>query len=203
MNSHNALLALLTLTAFCKTLPIKIAISGGPGVGKTTIIEELKKLHYQVVPEIYTLLRNKAQQANCLTEFFGNPSKTRWDIINTQKELEDLCDQTQYIFCDRSMVDMIGYADYYNKIKMNQDYFDQIKASTYDLVFFLEPLPENYYQKTDIRKEDYTKALEIHTYLENGYKKLHYHIIHVPFNTVPERIHFILNHIRLYEGKKD
>ncbi len=38
-------------------------ITGGPGVGKTTLLEELKNRNYQIVPEIARELI-KEQQAN-------------------------------------------------------------------------------------------------------------------------------------------
>ncbi len=39
-------------------------ITGGPGVGKTTLLEELRNRHYTIVPEIARKLIKEQQESN-------------------------------------------------------------------------------------------------------------------------------------------
>lgn len=91
---------------------IKIAITGGPSGGKTTLIENLKKEFGQkvaLVPEAASILykggfpRIKTKNASAHTQRV---------IFSLQHELEELIEQefeAHLIICDRGSLDGIAY----------------------------------------------------------------------------------------------
>lgn len=91
---------------------IKVAVTGGPSGGKTTLIEALKKELGQrcaVVPEAASLLYRGGFPR------FKNPQghiHAQKAIYHVQRELEDLItfeSQKQLIVCDRGSLDSIAY----------------------------------------------------------------------------------------------
>ena len=54
-------------------MPRKIVLTGGPGTGKSTIIEELTKRNYTCMPEISRQVTLKAQSKGINQLFLADP----------------------------------------------------------------------------------------------------------------------------------
>lgn len=174
----------------------RYVLSGGPGIGKTTVIKELSKRGYQTIPEIYTALFEQAAQNNAVDDFYANLDYLPYIQIKEQIRMESLLSPVLPAFLDRSAVDIIAYGDYFNA-PISRELRTQADRN-YDLIFLLEPLPDYLYEKTAVRKEDPQEALELHeiircAYIQRGYKD--YQIIDVPFDTPERRAQFILDSI--------
>lgn len=128
-----------------------IGITGGPGTGKSSILEVLKEKGFQVIPEAYTSLYTQAKNDNKLTEFFADPVKLRSNLIEKQIEREDARNKTKPTISDRTVLDPIFFGELYN-IKMPSQLYEKAENRRYDLIFFLEPLPIEFYKTTEIRK---------------------------------------------------
>lgn len=174
---------------------IIIALTGGPGVGKSSVIEELAKRGYSVVPEVFTLLYEEAKAKNTLSTVFSNRTTLREILLDRQAKLEAALNDTRgFIFLDRSAIDSIAI-DAYHAVAVSDTLRKEIKKIHIDVVFFLDPLPEQYYKQTEIRRETYEEAMKIHAFLKKFYKDLGYMSINVPFDTVEKRADFILDAI--------
>ncbi len=57
------------------TQALKIAVSGGPGVGKTSIIKQLKAWQFDVRHEVFTELFNAAGNKQKLDQLFSDSQK--------------------------------------------------------------------------------------------------------------------------------
>lgn len=167
---------------------IRIAISGGPGVGKSTVLEMLAYKGYQTVPEAARIIieREQLKDSDCLpwknTQLFQNT------ISELQLKLEDSI-QSGIVFSDRGLID--GYA--YSKV-------DQIKTpeiilrkgkDRYNQVFLLAQLPN--YQKDNSRREDIEKARILQEAIRLAYIEFGYTPIEVPVLSPEERVDFILS----------
>ncbi len=174
----------------------RYVISGGPGIGKSTVIKEMSKLGYQTIPEIYTALFEQAAQNNAIDAFYANLDQLPQIQIKEQLRMESLLSPLLPAFLDRSAVDIIAYGDYFNA-PISRELRAQADRN-YDLIFLLEPLPDFLYEKTEVRREDPQEALHLHeiirsAYIQRGYKS--HQIIDVPFDTPERRAQFILDRI--------
>lgn len=179
----------------------KFVLTGGPGVGKSTIIEELNKLGYKVLPEAFTEVCREAQQAKTFDSIlvdgvFVDPAGFQKKLMLKQRQLEE--SPTGPAFLDRSKVDLVIFGDYYPP-KVPQEFYDEAMESKYDLVFLINPLPEQFYQQTELRRESYLESQNLHKFLKEGYENFGYKVIEVPFDTAEKRVQFIIDRVNQIE----
>ncbi|MBS3168513.1 ATP-binding protein [Candidatus Woesearchaeota archaeon] len=160
-------------------------ITGGPGVGKTTLLQELEKIGYPILPEV---------ARDIIEEGKYHPSKDYKkfgkEVVRRQKALERTVNGVT-TFCDRSLVDAIAYKRIYN---LDVDLSRILEArNRYSRVFLLDSLPN--YQKDDVRFESPEFAKRIHQEIERTYISLGYNPIILPPVSVDERVSLILREI--------
>lgn len=166
----------------------RIVLTGGPGVGKSTVIRLLSSRGYSIVPEAAAIIieREKKIDSDCLP--WKNVSKFQEAVSNLQLSLEEKI-QEGITFLDRGLID--GHA--YSKI-------DNVEApkiiyshsrERYNTVFLLDPLP--IYKKDEIRWDNEERAKIVHKTITESYKTFGYNPIVVPVLSPESRLDFILN----------
>lgn len=177
----------------------RFVLTGGPGVGKTSLIEELKARGYQTIPETYAVLYSQAIAQNTLVTFFADSVALYENILNEQLRWEQHLDGQAIVFLDRSTVDILAFAKHFN-VPLSDEFIERAKRS-YDLIFFLEPLPKDLYKRCNERKESYEEAEGLHHLIKKTYREMGFaekQLIEVPFGTIQERIDFMSK--KLAEG---
>jgi len=168
------LLTLLLFTYFLGTsAQNRFVLTGGPGVGKSSVITLLQSQGHQTITEAYATMQKEVKL------LFNNQVELRRKLMSWQQKSESLLDPSKPAFLDRGVHDIIFFADYFN-IEIPQDLRDQTKKHAYDLIFFLEPLPEQYYQQSAMRGETREMSLKIHQFLYDVYKTTDMPVILVP-----------------------
>lgn len=175
----------------------KIVITGGPGTGKSSILNELIKRDYICLEEISRQVILDAQKEGIDQLFLTNP------LLFSERLLKGR--QNQYVkantlkaspvFFDRGIPDILAYMDFIGN-SYPQSFIDTCKASIYDAVFILKPW-KAIYTKDNERYENFEQAQEIYKSLVNTYQTYNYKLIDVPFDTVEKRTDFILNTINM------
>lgn len=181
----------------------KIIITGGPGVGKTTTINLLKKDGTHVIDEVPRDII-AAEQKKKLENPAYNPVVPWTQIEEFQKLViaEQLARENSIpndfhtVLLDRSLVDIFGYCKIAG-IQPPQQLLELVKKAGYSKVIFLEQLGT--YATDTERKEDVELAKKIHAEILNAYKELGFEIIIVPpFEGKPEeRAEFVKKALNL------
>ncbi len=168
----------------------KYVLTGGPGSGKTTVLEILASRGYNIIPETAREILKKEQEKNSDALPWKEPIKFQ-DIIAERQYKTELALKEIEVFLDRGLVDGYAYCKYYKvpipKIIMNNG------KNQYDKIFLFEQLP--FYQKDKNRKEDKESADLIHKLIKDAYLEFGYNVIDVPVLPPSERVDFILSKI--------
>lgn len=172
----------------------KIVITGGPGTGKSSIINGLIKRGYFCLEEISRQVTLEARKEGTEQLFLTNPLLFSQKIISARKQqFEDAESSAKsLIFFDRGMPDVLAYMDFIGDT-YPEDFVKACKNHSYDAVFVLKPWKAIFKSDSE-RYETFEQAVEIHDYLIDTYSQFNYQLNDVPFGTVDERIDYILNH---------
>ncbi len=172
-----------------------IVFIGGPGSGKTTIINALSDIGYCCYPEISRQVTIEAKQKGIDQLFLTNP------ILFSEMLLEGrikqyksaLLEDDNIVFLDRGIPDVLAYMKF-----LGDDYpsdFDLAGLNhKYSKILVLPPWEEIYSSDSE-RYENFEQAKEIFIHLKETYQSYGYKLTEVPKGTVEERVQFILNSI--------
>lgn len=174
----------------------QIVITGGPGTGKSSIINELLSRGYTCFEEISRQVILEARENGVEQLFLTDP--LRFSELLLEARLKQFHDsqnaEAPLVFLDRGLPDVLAYMDY-----ANESYPDQFTATCedhrYGTVFILAPW-EAIFISDNERYESFEQAVSIHEQLVNTYRRFGYDLMNVPFESIEERSNFILESIK-------
>nr|WP_315167301.1 AAA family ATPase [uncultured Flavobacterium sp.] len=172
-----------------------IVIIGGPGTGKTTIINELIANGYCCYPEISRQVTLEAQKQGIEQLFLKNPLLFSELLLEgRKKQFESACNEPhEMVFLDRGIPDVLAYMHYIGD--SYPSFFDAAcKEHIYSKIFILPPWEEIYISDQE-RYENFEQAKLIYNHLTETYQNYGYELIEVPKDSVDKRILFILDKI--------
>ena len=179
----------------------KYIITGGPGAGKTALLNELKKRGHIIVPEVARQIIAEEQAKEIANPNykgiypFTDLALFEDLVIERQLQYERKLPSSGKIFLDRALADPIAYAKVGN-ISLRNDLQRLIAQADYKRVFYLERLP--FYHQDKERKESLELVERIHDGLYEIYDNLGFDIVRVPIYypekeaNIEERIKLIL-----------
>lgn len=172
-----------------------VVIIGGPGTGKTTIIDGLITKGYCCYPEISREVTMEAKKQGIEQLFLENPLLFSELLLEGRKKQYQnaIAEPHQVVFLDRGIPDVLAYMHYIGD--SYPAFFDQAcREHIYSKIFILPPW-EEIYVSDDERYENFEQAKLIYNHLTETYQTYGYPLIEVPKGTVEERIDFILKQL--------
>lgn len=173
----------------------KVVITGGPGTGKSTLIDELLKRGFNCLPEISREITEMARRNGIEQLFLKNPmlfSEMLLEGRENQYKIATKMD-TKLIFFDRGIPDVHAYMNYIS-IDYPPVYIEKSTKYRYDTIFITPPWEEIYITDNE-RYENFEQSLAIFNHLRKTYEALNYTLIEVPHGDITFRTDFILDRI--------
>jgi len=169
---------------------MKFVITGGPSVGKTTIVTGLANRGFKVIHEIATQVIKEGKFLP-----WEDRRKFQAEVLKRQQSAEaSILDFDKPVILDRGLFD--GEAYYVvDKMPIPQS-FDSLDASQYAVAFLVEPL--DFFDENDVRRENLAFTHEISVVLENCYSSRNVKVIRVPAMSASDRIDFVHRQVEEY-----
>ena len=169
---------------------MQIVITGGPSVGKTTMINMLKESGFHVIDEIARQVIKEGK----IPASWVDRDAFQHEVLRRQLLAEEQSVSSQSIyFLDRGAFDGAAYYSCYG-VPVPAD-FDRVDGSRYNIALLLEELPE--FEQDGVRFEDLEFTKRITPELEQCYTNRGVRVIRVPCLAPAERLTFVLNRLEL------
>lgn len=172
-----------------------ILFIGGPGSGKTTLINGLAKKGYICYPEISREVTLEAKKNGIDQLFLENPLLFSELLLKGRiKQYESaLNENDEVVFIDRGIPDVLAYMHYIGDTYPAS--FDEASRKyIYHKIFILPPWEEIYVSDNE-RYETYEQAISIHQHLIDTYESYGYQLHEVPKATLDERMEYVLKNL--------
>lgn len=155
--------------------PIRIAITGGPSGGKTTVIETLArdlKKRVTIIPEAASILYKGGFPRYAHSDAKIHTQKV---IYTLQVELEDLLGNMHpntIMICDRGSLDGLAYwpfqeSDFFKKLNTTREK----EMARYDWVLHLDTADHDSYETSNpLRTESFSEALALNKRIHKAWQ---------------------------------
>lgn len=166
-------------------------LTGGPSVGKTSLLEELQKRGYETVPEIARELIKEQQETNGNALPWNDKRlyqemMFKRSIESFQKRSKELKHHQTPVLFDRSFLDAICYA-HLIQVEISQQMHAYAENWRYNKHVFILPPWQEIYETDNERKQDWNEAVLTFEKMSETYQRYGYNLIELPKVPVNER----------------
>lgn len=170
-----------------------MVLIGGPGTGKSSVLNELLNRDYVCYPEIAREITNNAQDQGIDQLFLEDPLLFSTLLLEgrEQQYLDAHKHPESLVFFDRGIPDIHAYLDFTN-VKYPAIFLEKSRQYRYTDIFLFNPWKEIYLTDTE-RYESFEESQKINEHLIKSYQGLGYVIKEVPFGSIQDRAQFIVN----------
>lgn len=179
-------------------------ITGGPGFGKTQLIDELRKSGYLCSAEFARDLIEAQLASGGEILPWKNPKLFQQEVLRQRIVFFESVPDSTIAFADRGIPDQLAFARHKRFGSPEVLVRNAQKYRYAPLVFVTPPWPEIFVNDT-IRTETFEEAVRIHQSVIDTYSGLNYKIIELPLLAVSQRVDFLLqilkkNHTNEHES---
>ncbi len=168
-------------------------ITGGPGSGKTTLVNALKEKGFDSGKELSREFIKEQISSNGNALPWINRLKYSEELLRRRiKQFEELPDNI--CFLDRGIPDLIAYI-IKDGFKVPDVFYEAAKNYRYEKIVFLTPPWKEIYKNDNERKESFDESVIIFAIIKLFYEEQGYQTIILPKSSVEERAKFILSFV--------
>jgi len=174
-------------------------ITGGPGFGKTALIDELRKSGYNCSDEFARNIIEAQLAVNGDVLPWKNPKLFQNEVLQQRISFYNSVPDKSMAFADRGIPDQLAFARY--KGFRVPDVLTECAANyRYAPLVFVTPPWHGIFANDNIRTETFTEAVQIHQIVLETYSDLKYQIIELPLFPIKQRIDYLFQTILNYKN---
>lgn len=173
----------------------RILLTGGPGFGKSSIIEELERSGHSVFHEVAREIIQYEIENNGTALPWVNVGEFS-DKVLKGRILQHELGKNSVAFYDRGLPDIAAFL-LKDKQLIPRELLDMCHNKRYFESVFITPPWESIFHRDEERKEDFSAAIKVHKAIEKLLPELGYNLISIPMGSVKWRAEFILKTLNM------
>jgi len=170
-----------------------IIITGGPGMGKTSVIEQFSEMGYHSVEETgRNIIQKELKTDGIRLPWLDKKGFAMAMFHQSLKDFQNLSEKSGLTFFDRGIPDVIAYLQLCN-ISIPETMWQAAKEKRYYPKVFITPPWKSIYVNDAERKQTFEEAVATYHIMKEIYSFLGYKLVELPKTTVLRRAKFILD----------
>ena len=172
-----------------------VIVTGGPGGGKTALIEALKRRGFTCIDEVArTIIQEEVVQ---------NGDALPWE--NREKFLRKMFDGSvssyhsqvsdDIVFFDRGIIDSLAYAKCIG-VEVSEEMRVKAGELRFNKHVFVTPPWKEIFSTDQERKQTFEEAIETYEQIVKIYQEYGYQTVVLPIADVEQRVDFILKYLK-------
>jgi predicted ATPase len=168
-----------------------VALTGGPGSGKSTLIDALARKGHAAIPEAgRAIIQEQVASGGHALPWDNRALFAEQMLAQDTRAHRTAREQRGLVFFDRGIPDVVGYLRLCG-LPVPAHAHEAATTLRYDGVFILPPWRGIFTQDSE-RKQDFAEAVRTYDMLAATYADYGYAPVEVPHASVEERCRFIL-----------
>lgn len=172
---------------------IRIALTGAPATGKTSICHKLEEMGYDVFHEVARdIIADSLERGSDVVP---------WDNLDAfsalvwERRMEDYNSAAaEFSFYDRTVLDTLSYL-FKDDVPVRPNWAMDMETVQFDKIFLL-PVWEEIHSLDSERMETLEDCIEVERCLLETHKNYGYDVVIVPKLSIEERIQFIIEELK-------
>jgi predicted ATPase len=170
-------------------------ITGGPGSGKTSIIEALRERGFRCVDEVGRKIIREQLLIGGNALHWGDREKfLELMLSRSMGDYDRVGESKEPVFFDRGIPELAGYGPLVG-IPVPAHVTKAAKLFRYARTVFVTPPWREIFRNDEERKQDFAEAIASHDAAVAVYREFGYEPVEVPKVSVPDRVAFILERV--------
>jgi predicted ATPase len=169
-----------------------IVITGGPGAGKTTLIDALAMFgHGRTIEAGRFIIQAQAEIGGMGVHWGDRQLFAELMLMHEIRSYEEAYAAPGLVFFDRGVTELTGY------LRMSgRPVLAHFKAAAdayrYNRVVFAAPPWREIFANDVERKQDFAEAVQTHEACVRSYRECGYDVVELPKSSVADRVRFVL-----------
>lgn len=171
-------------------------ITGGPGVGKTTLLHELVRRGCVCVPEAARTIIQEQMSANGEGVPWRNNALYR-DLMLSRSIRDYMVNRNSpdsTIFFDRGIPDTLAHCRL-SALEETPELSAAVLEYRYNRIVFLLPPWQDIYVNDAERRQTFEESVQVYTVLRQVYRKAEYDVLELPCTSVQARTNYLLEYL--------
>lgn len=178
-----------------------IIFTGGPGSGKTSLLDELQRRGMNTVAEVgRKIIREQMSSGGNAVPWGDVEAYARLMLDCSMEDYEKYSDQSSLWLFDRGIPDVWGYEKLVG-IPSAPELIEACREYRYNETVFILPPWAEIYENDRERKQDFGVAVATYEMMRDVYRELEYKLIEVPRVSISARADFIENTLSIRPDK--
>lgn len=168
----------------------RFVLAGGPGAGKTTVLDALMQHGFYCLPDVARAVIRRRLDSGLSAR--PEPAEFARAIFAGDVENYRSAPKNRVCFFDRGVVDALGMLRHCGELSDDQLNLN-LRHYPYHKVAFIFPPWKEIYRMDSERDQTFEESVQVHQSVKTWYSRCGYEVLEVPIGTPAERVEFIEN----------